>query len=253
MSPRVVSTYEIGLGEVVVSYGQPSQRGRKLYGTGGVIPYSTLWRTGANAATKLTFSENVTIEGIELLKGEYAVLSEIDADKWTVMLYNYTKSSWSAYVSETPKLKVSLPHTVMHDNAESLNIGVSHVNLDRGKLYIQWGKRKVEMDIVADSHSKVMKNIEKTVQGTSSNEYFLAALYLHEKNIELETALKYIRKVTSSESALFFHFYREAVILKDLGREDEMKAAASRALASARQAGNDDFIRLNEALLNNSN
>jgi len=60
-SPAASLTQKVGLTDVTVNYSRPSAKGRKIFGD--LLPYGKLWRTGANAATKLTFSDEVTLEG----------------------------------------------------------------------------------------------------------------------------------------------------------------------------------------------
>ena len=50
-----------GLGDITLDYSRPSAKGRVIFGD--VVPFGKMWRTGANAATKITFSDDVKIEG----------------------------------------------------------------------------------------------------------------------------------------------------------------------------------------------
>ena len=69
-SPAAKSVQTIGMTEVVVEYSRPSVKDREIFGD--LVPYGKMWRTGANAATKVSFSGDVTINGTDLKKGDYA-------------------------------------------------------------------------------------------------------------------------------------------------------------------------------------
>ena len=66
-------TQEFGLGKVTLAYSRPNVKGRKIFG--GLEPYGQVWRTGANSATVITFSDDVTIEGNKVPAGEYALFT----------------------------------------------------------------------------------------------------------------------------------------------------------------------------------
>jgi len=48
---------EFGLGTIELSYSRPNMKGRNIFGD--LVPYGAIWRTGANNATTLTFSDEV--------------------------------------------------------------------------------------------------------------------------------------------------------------------------------------------------
>lgn len=72
----------------------PNVKGRKIFG--GLEPYGKVWRTGANSATVITFSDDVTIEGNKVPAGEYALFTIPNATEWTIIL-NKTSKQWGAY------------------------------------------------------------------------------------------------------------------------------------------------------------
>ncbi|HEX8528908.1 MAG TPA: DUF2911 domain-containing protein, partial [Cytophagales bacterium] len=94
-SPAATVTQKVGLADVTLSYSRPSARGRVIFG--GLRPYGKLWRTGANGATKLTFSEDVTVNGTKVPAGEYSLFTIPGKDEWTVMLNKNAKASENDY------------------------------------------------------------------------------------------------------------------------------------------------------------
>src|SRR5277367_4159916 len=75
---------DFGLGKITVTYSRPNVKGRVIFG--GINPYGQVWRTGANAATVINFSENVIMEGNKVPAGTYSLFTIPDKDEWTVIL-----------------------------------------------------------------------------------------------------------------------------------------------------------------------
>jgi len=70
-SPSAKIMQTVGLTDFTVAYSRPSMKGRQIFG--GLVPYGEVWRTGANAATKISFTDDIKVEGMELKKGDYAL------------------------------------------------------------------------------------------------------------------------------------------------------------------------------------
>src|SRR5262245_11757236 len=82
-SPLCKVSQVVGLTEISVEYSSPAVKGRKIWG--GVVPVGELWRTGANSATKVTFSTEVTVAGKPVPAGTYAIFSSPAKDGWTII------------------------------------------------------------------------------------------------------------------------------------------------------------------------
>ena len=72
----------VGLTDVEVDYSRPNKNNREIFG--GLVPYGKLWRTGANAVTKIKFSKPVKLEGKEIPAGEYALFTIPTAGEWKI-------------------------------------------------------------------------------------------------------------------------------------------------------------------------
>ena len=85
-SPHSVVTQVVGLTDVTIDYSRPGAKGRTIFGD--LVPFGKLWRTGANANTIITFSDDVVIKGTTLKKGKYALYTTPKADMWEVIFYS---------------------------------------------------------------------------------------------------------------------------------------------------------------------
>ena len=252
LSPRSIVSQKLGLTDISVVYSRPSARGRKIFGPKGIVPYGEYWRTGANAVTKFEVGDDISINGQKLERGDYAVLSTVQADHWTLHFYPYERLPWDKYVDKSPSLSVTAKRRKSDKHTETLFLGLENIQLDNADLVLEWDDVRVEFPITASAQDKMLKAIDRALAGPSNNDYYQAALYLHEANLQLDAALKYIREVTKSERATFFQVYREAIILEELGRHDEAVVVARRGKKLAEQIGNKDFIRLNNKIINGS-
>ena len=245
-SPTAKVVQTVGLTDIEIQYSRPGMKGRAIFGKDGLVPLGKIWRTGANAATKVTFSDDVTVAGKALSGGSYAILTKPGANSWAVHFYPYETGNWGSYVEKDPAAVVNVKSAKSAYPVETFTISVDDISMNSANLIFAWENTKVAVPVGVEVHSRVMASIEKVMAGPSANDYFQAASYMHESGGDLKKALTYIQKVTKSDNARFFHIRREALILADLGRKPEAIAAAKRSLELSKKAGNDDFIRLNE-------
>ncbi|WP_299433282.1 DUF2911 domain-containing protein [uncultured Aquimarina sp.] len=246
LSPSSKTTQTVGLTEIEIAYFRPSKRNRIIFGENGIIPYNELWRTGANAATKITFSDDITIFETPIKKGSYAILTKPGKSNWEIYFYTYTSGNWNSYVNLEPIASFTAKNIKTSDVIETLLIYIDQITLDSSQLVFSWDRSKIVVPLKFDTHKKTMASIEKTISGPTDFDYFQVALYLHEAQKDLDRALEYIQKVTKNKNALFFQVYRESLILADLNRKTEAIVAAKRSLELSKKAGNKDLARLNE-------
>ncbi|WP_167856456.1 DUF2911 domain-containing protein [Hymenobacter metallicola] len=93
-SPAATATGKAGAATVTIKYSSPSVKGRSVYG--GLVPYGKVWRAGANEATTVEFSKDVTVQGQKLPAGTYAFFVIPTEKDWTV-IFNKTAKQWGAF------------------------------------------------------------------------------------------------------------------------------------------------------------
>lgn len=137
-SPKATSTQIVGLTEVSLEYSRPGVKGRKIYAADGLVPFGSEWRTGANSATKISFSDDVTIQGQALKAGSYAITTVPGASKWTVHFHEYGEARWSNYKGKTPALAVTTAPVTMSETVESFMIVIDGLKDDGAEIGILW-------------------------------------------------------------------------------------------------------------------
>lgn len=239
----------IGLTDITVDYSRPSAKGRVIFGESGLLPTDELWRTGANNATKISFTSSVSILGHDVEEGNYTILSIPGEKVWMINWYPYESTNWNSYVEKEPLFTLELNVEETETHVETFEISFQDISLNSASISLKWENTLIQIPIKVNENEQILKSIERTLAGPSNSDYFQAALYLHESKGDLTKALEYIQVVTASENAQFFQVTREAQILLELGKNKEALNVAKRGLSLSEEIGNNDFIRLNKKII----
>lgn len=246
--PSPVSKVEqmVGLTTVKLEYSRPGVKGRTVFAGNGLVPYGKIWRTGANSATKISFSDDVTIEGKALPKGDYAILTMPGKSMWKVHFYKHESSNWSSYAEKTPELAVEVKATKVKTNFESFFINIDNLKSESATIDMYWANVKVSTKLGVEADKKVMANIEKVMAGPSTSDYYNAGSYLFDSGKDRKKALEYVQKATKVENPKFWQLRKEALILAKLKRYKEATAVAKKSLTLAKAAKNADYVKMNQ-------
>ncbi len=145
VSPNASVSQTIGTTNVTITYGRPSVKGRNVFG--GLQPYGDVWRTGANEATTITFSQNVIIEGDTLEAGTYGLFTVPGKEEW-VVIFNNVPNQWGAfdYDSSEDALRVKVKPEEGHP-MEQLMFYFEDVAKNSGTAVMHWSDVKVPFTI----------------------------------------------------------------------------------------------------------
>ncbi|MCB0609287.1 MAG: DUF2911 domain-containing protein [Lewinellaceae bacterium] len=246
-SPGAELKQTVGLTDITLAYSRPSMKGRKIFSAEGVVPFGSVWRLGANSATKFTFSTDVKLGGQPLKAGSYAVLATPGASSWVFMFYPYESTNWTSYTEKDPVAKVTAqPQSLAPINIETLTFDIGDITNTSANIGIMWESTWVALPLEVPVDEAVMASIKSTLAGPTPNDYYAAASYYHAAGKDLNQALEWIQKATNVEKPAFWQVRTEALILADLGKKKEAIAAAKKSLELAKAAGNDDYVRMNE-------
>ncbi|MEZ5041872.1 MAG: DUF2911 domain-containing protein [Saprospiraceae bacterium] len=254
--PAASPTFEIkgtvGLAEVKVVYSRPSARERKV--AGNLIPYGEVWRTGANASTKISFSEAVKLNGHPLPAGDYALYSIFTEETATIIL-SKNLSWWGAlgYDEAEDALRFEVPVKHPSSHYETFTISFSDFTPHSANLNLKWEHTKAMFTIESEVDSKVMADIKaQVIDNTPSNPgvYYQAASYYYDTERDAKMALEWINKaIEGSEKEQYWAFHLQAKLLARVGKKKEAIAAAKKSTELATIAKNPDYVKLNEQLI----
>ncbi|WP_127128578.1 DUF2911 domain-containing protein [Pseudoflavitalea rhizosphaerae] len=139
-SPRITAEGN----DVKISYGQPSKRGREIFGK--LVPYGKVWRTGANEATEITFTKDGSFGGKPVKAGTYSLFTIPGEEEWTFILNSELKQ-WGSYKYEQIKGKDVLSVKVKSSKIGGDPVEKLTITLPEGKLLLEWDQTKVEVPV----------------------------------------------------------------------------------------------------------
>ena len=251
-SPTFELKGTVGLADVKVVYSRPSARGREV--AGNLIPYNEVWRTGANASTKITFSEDVKLNGNPVPAGEYALYTQFTEETATIII-SKNLSWWGALGYEAKDDLVRFDVPVKHPSSmyETFTISFSDFTMNSANLNMKWEHTKAMFKIESDVDAKVMADIKsQVIDATPENPgvYFQAAGYYYDTERDSEMALNWVNKaIDGSQNKQYWVVHLKAKLLARMGKNADAKAAAEESMKLAEAGGNPDYVRLNEKLI----
>lgn len=248
-SPAGSVSTVVGLTDVRIDYFRPRAKGRKIFGD--LVPYGQIWRTGANTGTKITFGDDVTVEGTAVPKGEYLIFSWPGATEWTVSLYKDIKlgGNTNNYDKANEVANFKVKPEKLTEKVETFTINIGDISDDNrsAKVQLAWENTSVKFNISTDYDSKVMKSIEANTK-VSPNNYLQAAVYYLETNRDLKQALEWVNKSLEANPTAFWILYQKARIQKGLGDKAGALASSTASMENAKKANNRDYQVMNEEL-----
>ena len=240
---------DLGIGSVELSYSRPGMKGRKIFGD--LVPFGKVWRTGANSATTLQFSDSVSIGGTRIAPGKYGLLTIPDKDKWTVIISQQTDvTSPAAYQQDKDLARITVKPVINSTSAETFTMQFANVKSNSTDLQIIWDNTMVNVPITTDVESKVMAQIDN-LMNKDNKPYFQSAMYYMETGKDLNQALAWLDKAIEQNPSAFWVYHQKAYALAKLGKKEEAKTTALKSMDLAKEAKNDDYVELNKKLISN--
>ncbi len=247
-SPSQTLKQAMGLSEITIDYSRPGAKGRVIYGD--VVPFGKVWRTGANGSTKITFGEDVKVEGNAVAAGTYALYTIPNKDSWEIMLYKDLTLGGNVadYKKENELVRFSVKPKALSEKVETFTIDVADVTSNSANIELNWEKTRVAFNVTADIDSKIMKNIETNVVN-DNRPYFQAASYYYENNKDLAKAYEWTEKAIAANPKAFWIVMLKAKIQAKQKDKKGAIASAEQVIALATEAKNDDYVTMAKKLI----
>ncbi len=224
----------VGITDFSVDYSSPAMRGRKIFG--GLLPFDKLWRTGANAPTKLTASRDFTFGETAVPKGTYSVFSIPGASSWTVILNKNADAGADEYDAGNDAARVTVkPGTIAA--RERMTFIFSDTTESAARLDLEWDTVRISVPIKVDTQTQVMAAIDETMAEAWRPSY-QAGRYVVESGGNMDTALQYLDTSIGIKSTWWNNWWRAQALAKK-GRTADAITAGEKALQLGK--GNETF------------
>jgi tetratricopeptide (TPR) repeat protein len=232
LSQHAVVKQRVGLTDVEIDYSRPNKNGREIFG--GLVPYGKLWRTGANAVTKIKFSKPITLGGQEIPAGEYALFTIPRADEWTIIVSKDAKVQSAAdYKQENDAARLPAKPEPNANTIETFTISLADVKGASATLNFLWDKTRVPVKLTTGDVEQVSKELEDVIRsGTplDPRTAYQAAAFYYDNNKDMNQAAKWIDQALAVNPNAYFMQYKKAQIQARLGNKQEAIASAQKAI-----------------------
>lgn len=252
-SPTQTLSQDFGLGKIEIVYSRPSLKGRSVFGTGSLLaPFGEVWRTGANGATKLTFSDPVTIGDKTIPAGSYGLFTIPGKTEWTIII-NTNSKGWGSFdykqAEDIVRFKVAPQAT--GSSTETFTISIDNITAQTATISLNWGKTKVNIPISTDIKTTVRAQIEAAASATTVNPnmYQSAATFYLEIDHDYNKALLYADKAVAANAKAYWLQLMKAKVHVALKDKKGAKAAAEACKQLATEAKNMDYVRSADEIL----
>lgn len=247
-SPMCKMEQMVGLTNVSLEFSRPSVKGRELFVD--IEAFGQIWRTGANASSKISFSEDVMVEGNKVPAGTYALYSIPGKEEWTVMLYkDLTLGGYvSNYDESQEQARFTVSSEMAEESVETFFIMIDQITYNSAEISLQWGEYRVPFTVEVMTDDQVMASIDKTMAGPTAGDYYAAASYYFESGKDMGMALDWVRRA-NADNAKYWTLRMEASILHSLGQDDEARTVMAKSSEMARAAGNEGYAKQNDTMM----
>jgi len=247
-SQKQVVTQTVGFTDVTITYSRPGVKGRQIWG--GLVPYDKVWRTGANEATTIAFSDDVTINGQPLPKGTYSLHTIPGKDEWTIV-FNTTANQWGSFNYDPAKdaLRVKAkPHG--DEFHEWLTFEIPDVSPDSATIAIKWANLAVPFTVGTNTTQKVLADARAAVAAAKPDDWqtpLRAATFAIENRVDLEEAKKWLdQSIKANENIR--NLFEKARAQAMAGDRTAAIATAQKAISKAGEKDKDEVGEIQHSI-----
>ena len=253
-SPACTLKQRVGLIDIEIVYSRPGVKGRTIFG--GIVPYGQVWRTGANQATKITFSTPVKLEGNDIPAGTYALFTIPGEKEWTIII-NKNAAQFGAfqYNQKDDVVRFKVTPVTLAETIESFTIEFNHIRDESAVLNLVWDKTVVPIHLEVEVTGKLVPQIEAAMAAPGNKSdgfYFQAATFYYNHDLDQKKALDWVNAGLADNPRIAYEMlHLKAQMLAKQGDKAGAIAAArqSTELAIKAEGPGSSFVRMNEDLI----
>jgi hypothetical protein len=246
-SPACTIKQRVGLTDIEITYSRPSAKGRQIFGK--VVPFGTVWRTGANNATKITFSTPVKLNGTDIPAGTYSLFTIPGETEWTIIINKTVDKSGTQYDEKADLVRFTTKPANLSTTIETFTIEFNRLRDESAALMLVWENTAVPIQLELDFTSKLQAQIETAMAAEGGNKpYYQAAMFYYDHNLDLAQASKWVDAAIAQRDA-YYMVHLKAKILAKRGDKEAAIAAAKHSSELAVAAKDTAYVKLNDDLI----
>ena len=228
LSPLTKVKQRVGLTDITVTFGAPGVKDRIIWGE--LVPFSKVWRSGANEATTVEFSTNVKLNGHDIPAGKYSFFTIPTKNEWTVIL-NKTAEQWGAFRYDKTQdlLRFEVTPKTLDHNIERLKYCFTDLTGNSSTFGLVWAKLMVPMTVEVNTNKQALKNIETAIKEKPDDwaRYARSANFAIQNDIYLDKAVGWINKSLELEQNYWNNYLKAYVLFKNGNTEGAKKSLAA--------------------------
>jgi hypothetical protein len=243
-SQHAVLTQTIGLTDMTIVYSRPGAKSRKVFGE--LVPLGQVWRTGANEATTISFSEPVTINGQKLAAGSYSLHSIPGSDSWT-LIFNSVDKQWGSFTYDQTKdaLRVQAKPTTA-PFTEWFTVEVPSLSTDEATVALRWETTQVAFVVGTDTTNSVLANLRAAIAAAKPDDWrtsMRAAQFAFDNKVAGDSAAGWLEQSVKANENIN-NLYLKARMTAAAGHRDEAIRIAQQAIGKATDKDKDEVAEI---------
>lgn len=238
LSPHATVVQTIGTTTVSLDYHRPAVRGRTIWGA--LVPYGQVWRTGANEATTIRFTDPVKVNGQAVPAGSYALFTIPGPDTWTIILNRRWKQLGAfEYQPKEDLLRFEVRPKQLKEHTEYLTYDLQPASRSSAYVDLYWEKLRVSFLVDVDVDGMVSARLKRALAKAGDGDWRIfceAAEYFLEQERDLAQALAWVdRSIRIQENPT--NLYVKARLQRAVGQGPQAVQTADKALRLAKAQG----------------
>ena len=247
-SPKSTVAQTIGLTDMTIVYSRPGVKGRPIWGT--LVPYGKVWRTGANEATTIAFSDDVEINGQKLPAGTYSLHTIPGPDQWT-LIFNKVANQWGSFTYD--EKQDALRVTAKPEKSpfhEWMTFEVPELTSDSATVKIAWENVAVPFTVKTNTKEKALANIRAALATAKPDDWrtpMNAANFAYQNDVAKDERAAWLEKsLKINENTL--NLYTKAQIEAREGHKAEAIKTAELAISKATDKDKEEVEEIRKSI-----
>lgn len=248
VSPKASVSQRIGVTDVQITFSRPGVKNRAIWGE--LVPYDKVWRTGANEATTISFSNDVKVEGQALPAGKYGLFTIPGQSSWTV-IFNKDAEQWGSnkYKQESDALRIQV-QSQDAPNQEWMDFSFQNLSPESADVVLRWEKKLIKFGIHVDTKQKVLASCRDAIANLKPDDNDTLSdctEYSLNNDGDAAEALKWANQAVAKKES-FFSLSLKAEALAKSGQRADALQAAQKALTMTKDIPEEDINLLKKKI-----